>query len=175
MPQPHEFDTMLAIAKNEIQRDAPRIAKNLDLSADAGTASEAEMVDQVRRNWSNPQYRQDLEQRMAPDKFTALYLKAANVTNPDGTPMSVAQYQKQVSQPMAMGDSAAAPLSAPQPPAEALAPAGVHQPDPVTQQIALRSAPTSGGAPPNPPGNPGSGAGAPVSPFQPPTGGQLPQ
>ena len=145
MPQPHEFDQMLAIAQNEIHRDAPRIAKTLDLSADATQLSEPEMVDQMRRNWSNPQYRAQIQGAMAPDKFVGLYLKASNATNPDGTPMTVAQYQKQLN---------SAPTTPPvqQPPNEALAPSGVHAPDPVANAIAASPdgapfAPPTGGSP----------------------------
>jgi hypothetical protein len=97
--QQGEFDQMLSIAKNEIERDAPRIAKNLDLSADATQLSQNDMVGQVQRNWSNPQYRQQLVQAQSPESVVDLYLKASGITNQDGTPMTVSQYQKQVLEP----------------------------------------------------------------------------
>ena len=99
MATTHEFDKLLAAAQTEIQRDAPRIAKNLDLTADAQQLSEPEMVSMVQRNWSNPSWRQDFVNRQAPEDVIGLYLKAANITNPDGSLMTVSQYEKQVLQP----------------------------------------------------------------------------
>lgn len=148
MRKQNEFDQMLAIAKHEIERDAPKIAKNLDLSAGAQDQGEPEMIDMLQRNWSNPQVRQWLNTAYSPDQQVALYLKAANVTNPDGTPMTVHQYQKLLESTPSLLNQPAAP------PDEALAPAGVHTSDEMASAIAqhptgtpLAAAPPSASAP----------------------------
>lgn len=99
MAKLHDFDRMAEIAKAEIDRDAPKLKQGLDLTADASNVSDKEMVAIVRANWNNPTFRHDLVDKESDERVVDLLLKANDVRNMDGSPMSVHQYKTQVLQP----------------------------------------------------------------------------
>lgn len=97
-----DFSQMAEIAKGEIDRDAPMFKTNLDLSSpDMSNVTDAEMVNIVRNNWSDPGFRNELVQKEAPDRVIDLLLKAHDVRDPQdpSKPMTVAQYKRQVLEP----------------------------------------------------------------------------
>lgn len=132
MAQPHDFERMAEIAKAEIERDAPKLKKGLDLTSGTTDVAEPEMVDIVRQNWMDPKFRHEMLEKETPEKVIRLLLKANDVRNFDGTPMTVHQYTKNVLEPFeATGTS---PYLTPPPPA---APATSPTFDPTTPPLGI--------------------------------------
>jgi hypothetical protein len=78
------------ILSREVDRTAKQAAKVLtkDVSAGADNANDPQMVDAVRANWADPQWRADLLRAQAPGRVVGWYLKAF------APEVSLAQYQK---------------------------------------------------------------------------------
>lgn len=97
MARPHQFARLLDVATQEIEKDGPKLAERLELTADGENTSEAEYVEMVRRHWADPEWRAALAKRHNSERFLELALKAHDV------PLSVQQYRTLVLEPLRQG------------------------------------------------------------------------
>lgn len=163
MSQPHEFEQMAEIAKAEIQRDGPKYAGALDLSAGKEPVSTNEAARIVAKNWGDPQFRHDLYDQETPERVIQLLLLAQGTVDMDtGKPMTVAAYKNKVLKPfMETGTSPYLQAS----PADAIAP--THEPVPVHPIFGADGGVLPADAPPSPEGSSAGALGAEAAPAPP--------